>query len=431
MEKILSLISRKLRIDAHYLYKGFFWISLSTFVLFVANFIRSTVFANYFTPELYGNYRYVLSIIEITGALSLTGASVVISRSVAQGFEGTYRKGMLLYLKRSWVSILASCVVALYFFIKENHILGLSIAIAGLCAPLLQTLTMYGALLEGKKMQALTAKVQLFAIALPTAIITAVAMYTDSLLVIIATYFLSYITIHAFIAYLVNRIVRPNLLIDPKSGAFTFHVSVIGTLATITEQLDKVLLFHFASAGQLAMYSIATALPQQFNVLGKGLRTLIYPKISNQSIESLRKHIAYRAFLIALVSGVFFLGYILIAPFIFNTFFSQYKNGILYSQIYAFSIFLMIAIPYRSVLLAHSCTRELYQSKITTMVVRVLSLAALLPFYGLWGVILSYLLARFLEMGLFMYMVHFVITEKTTSQQNHEQPETKQLIEES
>ncbi len=92
MELLLNFISKKLKIDAHYLSKGFFWIGISISALFVTTFFRSIIFANFLSPETYGTYRYVLSIIEITTALSLTGASVVISRSVAQGFEGTYKK---------------------------------------------------------------------------------------------------------------------------------------------------------------------------------------------------------------------------------------------------------------------------------------------------------------------------------------------------
>ena len=79
MEHLLNFISRKLRIDAKYLYTGVFWIGITTSIVFLATFFRSSVFANFLRPETYGTYRYVLSIIEITTALSLTGASFVIS----------------------------------------------------------------------------------------------------------------------------------------------------------------------------------------------------------------------------------------------------------------------------------------------------------------------------------------------------------------
>lgn len=423
MELLLTYISKKLRIDAHYLYKGFFWIGISTSALFIANFFRSTAFANFLAPETYGTYRYVLSIIEITTALSLTGASLVISKSVAQGFEGTYVRGMIMYLKRAWPSVLASFVVAIYFFFKENHMLGITIGVAGVLAPLLQMATMYGALLEGKKLQALNAKFQVFSTLIPTLFLIFVVTQTDSILAIVLSYFISYIATHTFFAYLANKIVKPNTKLDPKTDSFTFHLSIMGTLAVITEQLDKVLLFHFIGPAQLAMYSFASSLPQQFNVLGKGLRVLIYPKISTQSIASIKKHILWKAFLIFIITGILFLGYVIVAPFIFTTFFSQYTDAIVLSQVFALSIFLMVAIPYRSVLLAHSCTKELYQSKISAMVIRLLSLAVLLPLFSLWGVIISYLLARFAEMFFFMYMVHFKITEKSSPSASSEELE--------
>lgn len=412
MDSLLLFISKKLKIDAHYLSKGFFWIGISTSAFFLANFFRSSIFANYLSPQTYGTYRYVLSVIEITTAFGLTGASLVISRSVAQGFEGTYKRGMLLYLKRSWLSVLIAFGVGIYFAFKENYLLGITIATAGILSPVLQTITMYPAMLEGKKMQSLTARFQIFSTLIPTGILIFVVTHTQSLFLIVLSYFLSYIGVHIACAIVANKIVKPNSEVDPKSDAFTFHLSVMGTLAVITEQCDKILLFHFIGPAQLAMYSLAATLPQQFNVLGKGLKTLIAPKISTQSIASIRKHILWRASLIALVSGAIFIGYVICAPFIFTYFFSKYTGAIGLSQVFALSIFLMVAVPYRAVLMAHSCTKELYQSKIASMVLRLLSLAILMPVLGLWGVVFSYLLARFAEMALMMHAVHFKIQEK-------------------
>lgn len=420
MEPLLHFLSKKLQIDAKYLYKGFFWIGVSTTAVFMATFFRTTAFANFLSPQTYGTYRYVLSIIEITSALSLTGASLVIAKSVAQGFEGAYKAGMIAYLKRSWVSVLAACGVGIYFCVKDNYLLGTTVAIAGLLAPVLQSITLYGALLEGKKLQRVNAKFQIFSTLIPTIILITVVMHTQSVLIIIVSYFLSYIATHALFAFIAYKIVKPNDHIDKKSDAFTFHVSVMGTLAVITEQLDKVLLFHYIGPAQLALYSFASALPQQFNILGKGLKVLIYPKISTEPIDSVKKNILRKAFLIFCITLILFVGYIIVAPFIFTYFFPQYVKAILFSQVFALSIFLMIAIPYRSVLLAHSCTKELYVSKITSMVIRLASLAILLPLFHLWGVIFSYLLARFSEMFLFMYMVHFKLDAQKIAQGKEE-----------
>ena len=420
MNPILDFVSKKLKIDAHYLYKGFFWIGIATAVVLFTNFVKSTVFAHYLEPQTFGTYRYILSIIEIASAISLSGASAVISRSVAQGYEGTYRKGMWEYLKSSLLSVLATTGVCFYFIFKDNALLGITIGIAGLLAPLFRTLTMYGSLLEGKKQFALNAKYQIFSTTIPALILMYTVTVSHSILIILLSYFISYIVVHGVLTLLTEKILKPNDAFDPKSKAFTLHLSIMGILSTVTEQLDKILLFHFIGAAQLAVYSFASALPEQFNLLGKALRSLINPKLSNQSITSIKRHIFRRAVLISSACLVLFLGYIVVAPFIFHYFFVRYESAVLMSQVYALSIFLMVSIPYRLVLLAHSCTKELYQVKIVSIAVRLASLAIMLPLFGIWGVIVSFLLARFVEAGLFMYMVHFKITEQSNSHNNIE-----------
>lgn len=411
VEALLTYISKKLKIDAHYLYKGFFWIIISTVVVVLANLLKSTAFAHFLRPETFGTYRYVMTIVEIASTFGLTGASYVISRSVAQGFEGSYRKGMQEYLKHSWLSVMITSSIAGYYFYQESYLLGTSIGLAGLFTPFVNTFRLYSALLEGKKMNILNSKYQIFSSSIPAILLIFVVTKTSSIFIIITTYFVSFTALHFFLMLLTNKIINPNNNIDPKAKGFTFHLSLMGVLATVTENIDKILLFQFIGPAQLAAYSFASALPEQFNILGKGLRTLIYPKISNQSITSIKKHMPWRIFLIFIASLFMFLSYVIFAPLIFKIFFPRYVDSVFLSQVYSLSIFLIIAIPYKLTLFANSCTKQLYQSKIITMALRLVSLAILLPLFGIWGVIISYLLSRFTETFILMFMVHFVISD--------------------
>ncbi len=411
MNTFLDFISKKLKIDAHYLYKGFLWMGISTFFIFGLSFAKSYVFANYLRPETFGTYRYIMTVIEVTSALSLTGISLVISRSVAQGFEGTYLKGISSYLKHSYLASLSTIAVALYYAFVGNYLFAFTIAFAGMLSIGVGGARLYGALFEGKKRNDLTARFQMIATAIPTLAIIGIVFISESLFVIILTYFVTLLITHTCLSFTAYKIIQPNKIVDAKATGFTFHLSVMSTISMMVEHLDKLLLFQFLGPAQLAMYTFAAAIPEQFNVVGKSLRALIYPKISEQSIASTRKHILNKSFLIFIACLVMYLGYILTAPFIFHTFFNQYTDAILLSQVYALSIFLIITTPYRAVLLAHSCTRELYHTKIILIVSRIGLLCIFLPLFGVWGVITSYLIARYVEMGMYMYAVHFGLTK--------------------
>jgi O-antigen/teichoic acid export membrane protein len=285
---------------------------------------------------------------------------------------------------------------------------------------------LYGAFLEGKKRSDINARYQTISNTVPALTMIVAVFLTNSLLIIILLFFTTTLFIHAVLSLYTYKKFKPNNAHDPKAQRFSFHLSVMGMLSTIAEHIDKILLFQFLGPAQLALYSFATALPEQFNVIGKSLRVLIYPKISTQTFESTKKHVLRKSGLIFAVCFVMFIGYVAISPFLFNNFFPAYIEGITLSQVYALSIFLIAATPYKSILLAHSCTKELYQTKVVLIVTRLLLLALLLPLYGVWGIIASFLIARFIEALLYVYAVHIGIkkipmTELANQKQSQEE----------
>ena len=70
----------------------------------------------------YGNYKYVLSLVGILGAFSLSGINTAVIQSVAQGYEGALAQGFRLNLKYSAGIIGLSLALA---FVTGNMFLGL------------------------------------------------------------------------------------------------------------------------------------------------------------------------------------------------------------------------------------------------------------------------------------------------------------------
>lgn len=425
----LSAVSKKLNIDAHYLYRGFLWMGIATCIIFAINFAKSYVFANYLRPETFGTYRYIMTLIDVASTLTLTGITLVISRSVAQGYEGTYIRGVYSYLTHSYLALATTTAIAVYYAYAGNYTFAFVIGTAGVLNVGINAARLYGSVLEGKKRSDINARYQMVSNTIPSLVMIASVFMTDSLTIIIILYFVTTLTIHTILSIYTYRRLELNSSVDDKAQKFSLHLSIMGILSTGAEHIDKLLLFQMLGPAQLALYSFAAALPEQFNVIGKSLRVLIYPKISAQSFENTKKHVLRKSGLILAVCLVMFTGYVVIAPFIFTHFFSTYIGAITLSQVYALSILLIAATPYKSILLAHSCTKELYQTKLVLIITRLLLLALLLPLYGVWGIVASFLIARFTEALLYVYAVHIGITKIPTTQLASQQsPQEEQSL---
>src|SRR3989338_6310130 len=59
--------------DMVYLAKGGFWFTLAQTVVSLSSFFLAVAFAQFVTKEAYGQYKYILSIVGLLGAFTLSG----------------------------------------------------------------------------------------------------------------------------------------------------------------------------------------------------------------------------------------------------------------------------------------------------------------------------------------------------------------------
>ncbi len=85
--------------DNVYLAKGGFWLTLEDVVSAAASFLLALAFANLLNPIIYGNYRYILSLIGTLGIFSLSGLGTTITQATARNFEESFYTGFKTKLK--------------------------------------------------------------------------------------------------------------------------------------------------------------------------------------------------------------------------------------------------------------------------------------------------------------------------------------------
>src|SRR3989344_3576832 len=106
--------------DMVYLASGGFWLGLGQIVASGSVFLTSIAFANLLAPELYGIYKYVLSVFGMLAITTLFGMDSAVTQSTARGFEGTITPAFKEKMKWGTLGSLASLAIALYYYAQGN-----------------------------------------------------------------------------------------------------------------------------------------------------------------------------------------------------------------------------------------------------------------------------------------------------------------------
>ena len=116
---------------------------------------------------------------------------------------------------------------------------------------------------------------------------------------------------------------------------------------------------------------------------------MILPRFSKHGFENIRKNmlrklvIFYSACIAAIVT------YWFVSPYIFNIFFPAYTEAISYTQ---WASLILLNVPTRmplQALIAHLKSKQVYFIKLIQPLTKLVLMVILIPFFGVWGAILS------------------------------------------
>ena len=218
-------------------------------------------------------------------------------------------------------------------------------------------------------------------------IITAM-FFHNALYLVLANFAINTLVAIGFYFY-VLRTYKPNPITDHSLVAYGKHISLINFLGTIASQLDKILIFHYLGAVQLAIYAFATAIPEQIRGSYKNLFNLALPKYSAKEGE-LKSSIIDKTLRLTVMTVGVVLTYMVFAPFIYKFFFPKYLESISYSQWYILGL---ITIPgltlFNTYFQVKKETKILYQINIVGNVSMIILSYWLVKNYGLWGAVIE------------------------------------------
>jgi len=415
---LLRWSERYTNIDMVYFASGSFWQTFGQVVTGVLSFGLILLFANLVPKEIYGTYRYILSLAAILNVLTLTGMNQAVMQAVATGNESILRASVTYQLKWNSILTLAFLLAGGYYFLHNNWALGGSLLILSLCTPLTTAFNTYGAYLAGKREFRLN---NLFGIISTLVYVggTALAiMLSGEVIWLVAAYALTTLAANIVLyVWTLRRFKPPAVPLVPTDEVFAYgrKLTLIGIMGPVVSQLDNIILTHFWGPAQLAVYSLGMAIPNRLVPFIKSWVDIGFPKLAIKTDKEIQEVFLKRILLGGLVGAVFAAGYIVTAPYVFTYLMPSYLEAVFYSQLLALTF--VFAMPNRYIGLLFTAKKLALPTFISNSIQNVIRILLYLAL-GIWGGILGLVIAQLIcaALGLIINLAVWQISMRPASE---------------
>ena len=401
INNLIIFLERLIRTDVRYVFRGSFWFGVGHFVSTLSGVATAVAFANLLAPEIYGNFKYILSILPFLDISTLKRMDQSLTISVAKGFEGDTVNALKTKMKWGILGGLAGLALSFYYYLNGNNQFGLLIIIMAIFVPLFNSPLIYLDFLSGRKnFKALSIIGSLSSVVYSILIITFVFL-SKNIIVILLAYFITNAVIRFGAFLFVIKKYPPNKIQEEGGQTLKYgkKLSILEIINVASSSLDNILVFHYLGAVELAAYSFVKKVPENIKLLPRYITQLSVPKFSQQDIGDpfIKKEVVRKTwFFVAGTAAVVFT-YILLAPFIFNLLFAPYKEYVFYSQIYALSFAFNFGGLFLNFVETNRKARNVLSLHLTTSIFTIVVVFASLKFYGLLGLVAGYSAIRFVS----------------------------------
>lgn len=431
IRKILLWSQKYTKTDMLYLAKGGFWSGLGFSINSILGLLLVVAFANLLPKETYGIYKYIMSLAGALGFLTLTGMNNAVIQAVSKGYEGALKQAIKIQLRWNFLFLIGLSVLGSYYLIKGNDVFSTSLFIIGIISPLATAFNTYGAFLTGKKefrkLSVYSILSELFRIGL----VILVLFLTKNVVLIITLYMISGLLPNIYFYYQVKKLSKSEVEnTDEKQSKELFkygaHLSIVNIFATISQHIDKIVLFQFLGPIQLATYYLARAAPDRIKGLSKNMMNIVFPKLATKNLIEL-KNTFYRRLFQSLIFGAVLAGiYILLAPFLFKYLFPKYLPSIFYSQLLSLNLILVLPITYFAYMFqSQKLVKPIYQISVTTNIIEITLYIVMGAIWGILGVIFAAILSNLFTI-LFGLRVWYKETKSLSNGNKKEYPLPKE-----
>ena len=265
------------------------------------------------------------------------------AQAVSKGFEGSIFPALRARIRWGYIGALGSCIIAAYYFVQENFLLGTMFLVVAPFIPFFDSLTLYQSYLQGKKQfdffSTSLAVTQFIAVG----IVVLTLFFTNNIIYILFAYLASWTLLRLFFLWSSLKRFPPNNKNDLGVVPLGIQSSVVATIATGISSIDQILIFHFIGAAGVAIFAFALAPITQLNGIFRNIPILAMPKLAERSTSSIQVLLKKRLFALAVAGAIGAIIYIFAAEYMYEIFFPQYVESAYYSKILA--LILIVSTP--------------------------------------------------------------------------------------
>lgn len=378
-----------------YLAKGSFWVAVSQTTNSALSLILIIAFANLLPKETFGIYQYILSIAGILNIFTLSGMNNAVARSVAKGNVGVLLPAIHYQLKWNLFMFFAFCILGGYYFLHNDSTLATSFIILGLFIPATLAFNTYGSFLEGKKEFKTSNILSALSTLTYSVGMLLILFLTQNVILIIAVYALAtFLPSFIFYRYTIGRFAPPVSTNIHDTLAYGRELTYLRFIDPVVSQIDKIILVQFWGPTQLALYSLALAIPNRATLFMKSWVAIGFPKFTEKT-PTMINVVFWRRILQGMSIGLIItMLYVFVSPYIFTYVLPQYIESIVYSQL--LSINFIFALPNRYMSLLFTSQRL---SKVLLKRTLIQSILAVLLYImlGIWGGLLGLVCANLMN----------------------------------
>lgn len=375
---------------------SFLELGLGQAIASLSGFFLTLGLVHFLPPHSYGLYSYLLSAIAVISLFGYSGLNTMVAQETARGELGSFKEAFPIKFLWSLPASLITLLGALYYFFNGNPIMGGAFLVATFTIPVVSASSLYVSFLNGTKEYRKVAIDNALRNLVICASVLLCAYFTRSVFGCVLAFYGS-TALYQTIRYLmISRHAPSSTSIKKDKFGFASHLSFMEIAMNIGTQIDKILIFHFLGAVSLAFYSLALAPISQLQGVTKIMSTLTLPPFSTTSFSHLKKRLVGFIVLSFIGSMILSLLYSLFARYFFITFFPTYETSIFYSQLLSLGLVVIPATIPLQALMSHQKTKELYIIQASKPFMKILLCVCLIPFFGILGAILAYVIASFL-----------------------------------
>lgn len=395
---ILQQLEHRLKINVREHAKNSSLLVVGSFIAAIFGLGVNILFANTLSKEVFGEYRFILGLLNTFNSFALSGMNIAVVQAVARGHEGALASSIRYQLKWAIPHAIGGFIAASFFYAQGDTTAAFCLAAIALVMPVSNAFNTYTAFLQGKKaFEAFSTSNVIQALCIYGTIAIALIGTQNLIVITLANIGATLLTNLLFHAYTIYRY-KPNTSTDKATIPYGRHISLLWGLRLAIDQVETFLIHAVLGPASLAAFAVITTIPERLKGFIKIGPSVVLPDYANRNLGEIVPLLRRKMALLFVGLSFTALGYVLLCPPVFTLIYPNYTDIIPLAQLYGISfLFGLWSIPL-TILFSQQESDTLSKVLVTSSILQSVIMAIGLFLGGLVGAIIGKLLFQAIQM---------------------------------